>query len=133
MSRHLFSESQLFVTNILYKVAHTNLSIASILSHFLKGTAYPMPVNVDKKVSFNHSILCCRRTFTNPSSKTAIKPLIVLVKRHKAFLEFCSFRYETKLLENHAVFILSDKKTNSHGSYVPSTISLSQWNGRRLT
>ena len=25
------------------------------------------------------------------------------------------------------------KKTNSHGSYVPSPISLSQWNGRRLT
>ena len=34
--RHLLSESQLFVGNILYKVAHTNLSIASLLSHFLK-------------------------------------------------------------------------------------------------
>ena len=33
---HLFSESQLFVSNILYKVAHSNLSIASFLSHFLK-------------------------------------------------------------------------------------------------
>ena len=46
-----------------------------------------MPVDVDKKVSFNHSILCCGRTLTNPSSKTAIKPLIVLVKRHKKVLE----------------------------------------------
>ena len=67
ISRHLFSESQLFVSNILYKVEHTNLSIASFLSHFLKGTAYPMPVDVDKKVSFNHSILCCGRTVFNQS------------------------------------------------------------------
>ena len=49
-----------------------------------------MPVDDDKKVSFNHSILCCGRTLTNPSSKTAIKPLIVLVKRHKTVLEFGS-------------------------------------------
>ena len=31
ISRHLFSESQLFVSNILYKVAHLNLSIALLL------------------------------------------------------------------------------------------------------
>ena len=182
MSRHLFSESQLFVDNILCKVAHTNLSIASFLSHFWKkySIACPIPVDVDKKVPFNHSILCCGRTLTNHSSKTAMKPLVV-VKRHKSVLEFrsflkdevlhlsskdvtCGFRrikfglflpntfvwlfsvwflkkfwilnssWTLKFLELDTLFILSLwKKTNSHGSCVPSPISFSQWNGRRLT
>ena len=57
-----------------------------------------MSVDVDKKVSFNHSILRCGRTLTNPSSKTAIKPLIVLVKRHKTVLEFGSFLKDEGLL-----------------------------------
>ena len=50
----------------------------------------------------------------------------------KPFVFLTSMRYfGTKGLSK--VTTSKEKKTNSHGSYVPSPISLSQWGGRRLT
>ena len=53
----------------------------------------------------------------------------------KEFILWRNFMRNEPLRKNFpSVQTLSNyKKTNSHGSYVPSPISLSQWNGRRLT
>ena len=88
ISRHLFFESQILGAIFFTKWRIQTFRLPHFYHTFKKSTACPMPVDVDKKVSFNHSILCCGRTLTNPSSKTAIKPLIVLVKRHKTVKEF---------------------------------------------
>ena len=53
----------------------------------------------------------------------------------KKFLMLWFFEIHKKLYTWPSLFLskTSKEKTNSHGSHVPSPISLSQWGGRRLT